>query len=161
MARRIVLDFSQFVETFAANGGILLLQQAFVGDRLRLHIFDGSRAPLPVETIKQRVGIAAVRNVNELARQRDPVLESAVHAHTADRIIDVRRIAGEQNPAAAEAPGDPLMHVVHVAVDDWIWPRVEAFAEAGVDPFVAHHLLIAFLGFGGKYAAPEALSILA
>jgi hypothetical protein len=49
----IILDFLQLVQTVAANGWVLFLQETFVCDRLRLHIFNGSQPPLAVEAIDQ------------------------------------------------------------------------------------------------------------
>ena len=48
-------------------------------------------------------------------------MDAAVHAHPTERVVDVRGIAGEEDPAFAKGLGDALMHpvqrgVLHLAV---------------------------------------------
>ena len=45
-------------------------------------------------------------------------MDAAVHAHAAERIVDVRGIAGEERAADAKAFRDALMHLVERDVGD-------------------------------------------
>ena len=115
---------------------------------------------MPVVTIEQGVRIGALPDVDELAGERDSILKAAVHAHAANRIVHVGGVARKNDASIAEAPGDALMHVVHVAVNN-LRRDAETLLEAGGDPAIAHHLIVAFLRLRGEHAAPQALAVIA
>nr|WP_262401976.1 hypothetical protein [Actinomadura sp. CNU-125] len=52
------------------------------------------------------------------AGRRGGVVDAAVHAEAAQRVVDVRGVAGQQHPADAEPLGDPLVHPVDPGVGD-------------------------------------------
>ncbi|MEO3867886.1 hypothetical protein ABGB18_03555 [Nonomuraea sp. B12E4] len=51
-------------------------------------------------------------------------MDAAVEADTAERAVDVRRVAGQHDVPGPERGGDPLVHVVDLEVDDRIAARV-------------------------------------
>jgi len=62
-------------------------------------------------------------DVAELLAQVGGILEAAVEAHAADRIVDVRGIAGEQHTARAKRGGNALMRDIEIAVHDLVGLR--------------------------------------
>ena len=45
-------------------------------------------------------------------------MNAEVHAHSAQRIVEMRRVAGQQHAAVPEAAGDALVHRIQIGVDD-------------------------------------------
>ena len=90
MLLRISDDLAQFAHALCAHGWVLFFEQLFVGDGLRLNIFNRRQTTLAVIACKKRLCIATAINFDQLARQRDAILEAAIHAHAANRIVDMR-----------------------------------------------------------------------
>ena len=70
--------------------GVALLHQPLVGDGLGLDIFHRGVAALAAVEIEQFVAGLAVDDAGELLGEIDAVVDAAVHAHAADRIVEVR-----------------------------------------------------------------------
>ena len=68
--------------------------------------------------VENAVGRLAADDAAEQAAQLDRIVDAEVQAQPAERIVDVRGVAGEEHAALAEARRDALMHVVEIAVDD-------------------------------------------
>src|SRR5690349_14819621 len=82
-------------------------------------------------------------------------MDAAVHAHAAERIVEVRRIAGEENAAAAVAFGHPLVHRVERAMRDLVAPGLGMHAlQPTLDRRIAKDVRFAFLCARRKHRAP-------
>src|SRR5262249_19957796 len=96
----------------AAEIGPVGLEVALVLDRLFLDVFECHQAALPVVTLKLGLGLAVMPDLDEARGQVDRVVNAAVHAHAAERIVDMRGVAGEERPSALERLRHPLVHLV-------------------------------------------------
>ena len=68
-----------------ADGGITLLQQPLVPDRLRLRMLDGDPTPLPVIAIEQAfIGLFS-QHLHELFGEIERIVDATVEPHAADR----------------------------------------------------------------------------
>lgn len=73
-----------------------------------VHAFsDLSAAPLRV--VEERIGAVAIESLDHRLRQLPRVLDPGVHALSAHRAGDVRRVAGQDDPAGREARAHPAM----------------------------------------------------
>src|SRR6185295_9913088 len=79
-----------------------LLEPLLVGHRLLLHVFDVER-PSPA-LVGVEVAFAG-KQVGEIPG----FVDAAVQPQAADRVVDVRRVAAEKDPALAELLRDALM----------------------------------------------------
>ena len=70
--------------------------------------------------VEQSVGRAIEDDARELVGQVGAILQSAIQSHAADRIVDMRAVAGEHDAALAEGRGDPLVGDVEIAMHDLI-----------------------------------------
>ena len=59
-----------------------------------------------------------------LSDKIDGVLNAAIQSHAADRIVDMRGVAGKQNASFAKGSRDTLVRHIEVAVNDLVWPIV-------------------------------------
>ena len=131
---------AQIVEIALARFRLARLQALLVGDRLLLHELDRHGAALEAVEIEQALGRAR-HYLEQLVAQIGRVLDAAVEAHAADRIVDMGGVAGEQHAALAEARRHPLVGDVEIAVDDFVGARRrEISLHARLDPGVAHDL---------------------
>ena len=82
-------------------------------------------------------------------------MHAAVHAHAADRAVDVRRIAGKDGAASAEVGGDALVHGVGRAMHHFIGliARQKAL-QLRLDEFVAEDFFRRVIDIGRKVHAP-------
>ena len=74
--------------------GIAFADDLLVAVGLLLHRLDRDGAALPVVAVEQAV-VGAGPDLLELVRQVERVLDAAIHAHAAKRIVDVGGIAGQ------------------------------------------------------------------
>ena len=138
-------------------------------------IFDGVERPLRVRIKAQDAsgklqefdaeGLLAVEQADVLPllddgqqflRQVKGIVHTAVHAHAAQRIVDVGRVAGQQHAAPTELFGHPLVHLVKGAVDGLVGLGLrQQVLQTRLHRLVGEHLLVALLGAGGKQHAPE------
>ena len=90
---------------------IALLHVLFVGDRGGLHVRRRNMAALPRIAIEQRSRFPRrIRRGSRLLSKVDGIMDAAVHAHGADRAVEMGGIAGQQHSALAETsqrPADP------------------------------------------------------
>src|SRR5262245_10684611 len=96
---RILRRAPELVELLRPHRAVALLEQTLVGDGLRLDVLGRGVPALPVVEIERLLAGLAAHHAGKLVRQADRIVDPAVHAHAADRIVDVRRVAGEQDPA--------------------------------------------------------------
>ncbi len=94
------------VERLPARRRIALADDLLVAVGLLLHRLDRHRAALPVVAVEQAI-VGAGPDVLELVGQVEGVLDAAVHAHAAERVVDVGGIAGQQDAAVAEILSPP------------------------------------------------------
>jgi hypothetical protein len=74
---------------------------------------------LAIIKVQQVVG-GAVQHPGERRGEGNGVVYAKIHSHATERIVDMRRIAGEQGAAAAIGVCDSLVHGIEVGVDDRI-----------------------------------------
>src|SRR5262245_16079325 len=96
-------DGAQLGVEFLALARVLLLDIALVLDGLALEIFLRHRAALTVIEIESIVARAVLDDRRELVGEIEGVVEAEIHAHAAQRIVDVRGIAGEEEAAVTIA----------------------------------------------------------
>ena len=91
--------------------------------RLRRRVKLGRhRSPLPAVEIEQIVGRVIIDHARQLLGQIGGILDAAVQAHTADRVVDVGGIARQQHAAFAEGFRHALMRHVKIAMNDLVRP---------------------------------------
>ena len=122
-ARRVSRDLPQFAEIAPARFRIARLQAFLVGDRLLLHEFDRNGSTLAAVEIEQFVGRSLENNLRQFFRQIGRILDAAIEAHAADRIVDVSGVAGKQHPPFAECPRHALVRYVKITMHDVIRSR--------------------------------------
>ena len=105
------------IERFLPRLRVAFADDLLIAMGLLLHRLDRDRAPLPVVAIEQPI-VGARPDLRELVGQVEGVLDTAVHAHAAERIVDVGGVAGEQDAAVPKALRHPLMHVIERAMRD-------------------------------------------
>ena len=150
-ARRVRGGLPQFGEIAPARFRVARLQALLVGDRLLLHEFDRDGAALAAVEIEQFVRRPLENNLRKLFRQIGRVLDAAVEAHAADRIVDVGGIAGQQHPPFTKGLRHALVRHVEIAMHDVVRPRRrEKRLDARLHAGIAHDV-----GFGLLGARPE------
>ena len=78
-----------------------ILQILLVLNRLLLHVLLGDGAPLHPVAVELFLRFAAMADIREAASEVESVVDTAVHAHAAKRIIDVGCIANEKHAILA------------------------------------------------------------
>lgn len=74
------------------------------------------------------------------------VVNAEVETKPAERIVDVRDIAGEEHAALAKRSRHPLIHIIEVAVHDFVAARLgNELLQAALDRFVGEQLSFALL----------------
>src|SRR6266568_5714258 len=95
-------DLPQLVEIASAQLGIARFEPVLVRYRLLLHELDRDRATLKIVEVEQTVRLTAEKNSRKLLGEIGRILDAAVEAHPADRIVHVRGVAREQRATLAE-----------------------------------------------------------
>jgi hypothetical protein len=108
------------VAKLVAFGRITRFEIALVGDRVLLHVFERDVAPLPVIAIEFMRGGFSALNPCQPISQVERVVNTAVHAHAPQRIVDMGGIASQKRAASAEGLGHALVHPIERGVDDLI-----------------------------------------
>jgi hypothetical protein len=80
-----------------------------------LHRLDRHGATLAVIAVEQPV-VGARPDLLEFVRQVERILNTAVHAHTSKRIVDVRSVACQHDSAMPESFRYLLMHLIQRTV---------------------------------------------
>src|SRR3984957_14759459 len=84
-------------------------------------------------------------------------MDTAVHAHAADRIVDVGAVAGEQHAAFVEGRGDALVHGVERVIGNFVIAALLVDAlQAALDAGHAQRRFVGLLFRHRKHAAPDA-----
>src|ERR1700730_13679533 len=84
-------------------------------------------------------------------------MDTAVHAHAADRIVDVAAVAGEQHAAFVEGRGDALVHGVEHIIGYFVVAALLMDAlQAALDAGHAQRRLVGLLLRHREHAAPDA-----
>src|SRR6266516_4578468 len=152
----VLRDAPQLVEMLAADHRVLFLERLLVLDRLRLHVIDLRLAALARVEV-EHIGLGAAEpDIGDLGREIHGVVDAAVHAHAADRIVDVGAVAGEQDAALVEGRGHALMHGIERVIRDFVsaLPGVDAL-QAALDALHAQGLFVGFLRRDRHDAAPD------
>ena len=106
--------------------------------------------------------VAAMPGFFQLFGKVQPVMDAAVHAHPAQRVIDVGGVAGERHAAFGEGRRDPLVHAVQVPVQQVIGRIVGvAFGEPRLNPLIAQHFFVRCVAEGREKCAPDAFALVA
>ena len=122
-----------------------------------LHEFDRDGSALTAVEIEQFLRRAFENDLRQLFRQIGRILDAAVEAHAADRIVDVGGVAGQQHAAFAERLSDALVRHVKIAMHDVVGARRrEKRLNARLHAGVAHDVGFRLLGAGGEHRAPQA-----
>ena len=73
-------------------------------------------------------------------------MDAAVHAHAADRIVDVGAVAGEQHAAFVEGRGDALVHGIERVIGNFVFAALFMDAlQAALDAGHAQRRLVGLL----------------
>src|SRR5688572_16307856 len=91
-------DTAQLVVNPLALARVLLLDIALVFDGLTLKILLRDSSPLAVVKIEQGLACAIADDGGELVGEVEGVVETEVHAHPAQRIVDVGGVARNEQP---------------------------------------------------------------
>ena len=84
-------------------------------------------------------------------------MDAAVHAHAAERIVDVRGVARQERAAVLERLRDPLVHLVERDVGDLVMRDARHHrGHQRLRKFGAQRLFVAFIGRDRKHHAAEA-----
>src|ERR1700716_528772 len=106
----IARDGSQLVAEPRLLGRIARFQIALVLDRVLLHIFERDQPALCVVAVELAVAGLAGPDPRQPFGEVDDVMDAAVHAHAAERIVDVGGVADQEGAAHPEKLRHPLMH---------------------------------------------------
>src|SRR6202042_3624590 len=132
-------------------------QRLLILDGLRLDIIDLGLAALARVAVEHAVLGAAEPHVGEFFGQVDRIWGAAVHAHAADRVVDVGAVAGEQHAAFVEGRGDALVHGIERVIGDFVFAALLVDAlQAALDAGHAQRRFVGLLLRHRKYAAPDA-----
>jgi len=83
-------------------------------------------------------------------------VHAAVHAHAAQRVVDVGRVPGQEDAATAELLRHALVHLVQRAVYGAVGLRLgQQCLQAALDRGVTQALLVGLGGRGGEEHAPQ------
>src|ERR1700719_4364594 len=84
-------------------------------------------------------------------------MDAAVHAHAADRVVDVGAVAGKQHAAFVEGRGDALVHGVERVIGNFVFSALLMDAlQAALDAGHAQRRLVGLLFRHRENAAPDA-----
>src|SRR6202042_2149591 len=67
-----------------------------------------------------RLGLLAAPDLDQALGQVHRIVNTAIHAHSAERVVDMRGIADQEGAAAAECFGDALMYAIEGSVSDLV-----------------------------------------
>src|SRR6516165_6658391 len=136
------------------------LEIALVLDRLFLDVFERHQAALPVVALELALGLAVMPDLDEARGQVDRVMNATVHAHAAQRVVDMRGVAGEERASALERLRHSLVHFVKRDVSDIV------IGDAGhhrgherLREVAAYRELVAFVRRDWKHHAAEAWNL--
>ena len=101
MASRVVGHLAELAETALARRRVPLLQALLVRDRLLLHILDVQGSSRPFVGIE--IDRLMARSAAQEFRQMPCLVDAAVQAKAADRVVDMRGVAAKEHAALAEA----------------------------------------------------------
>src|SRR5262245_26486023 len=96
----------------AAEFSPVRFEVALVLDRLLLDMFERHKPALPIVTCKLGRAAVSMPHLSQSRRQVDRVMNAAVHAHSTQRIVDVRSIAHQEGASELKCLCDPLVHPV-------------------------------------------------
>src|SRR5689334_887664 len=141
----------------AANRRVFFFERFFVLDGLRLNVIDLRLAALPRVAIEQaRLGTAEP-DLGEFFGKIDGVVDAAVHAHAADRIVHMGAIADEQHATLVEGLGYTLMHRVERVIGNIIVAALLMDTlQTALETRNAQCFLIGLRLRHREYAAPDA-----
>src|SRR5438309_1814179 len=113
-------DRCPFLQIPMANLGIALLQQSLVTLGDGIDRIDRGR--LSLELIARELVLAAltVPDASESLGQAEGVVKAAVETHAAERVVDMRGVARQENTVLAVCRGDALADAIDRAHDDLI-----------------------------------------
>src|SRR3984893_104204 len=98
MLLEIVDSTTQIVVIGAAGLWLTCIEDCAVAQRGLLYDVERHLAPLPAVAL-QRFERRAAQDRDKLLRKIECVVNAAVEAHTAERVVDMRRITGNQHAA--------------------------------------------------------------
>src|SRR6516162_230231 len=104
----------------AAELSPIRLEIAFVLDRLSLDVFARHRPSLAIIAREIVLRLSSVPGLDQARRQVDRVVDAAVHAHPAERIVDMRGVAGEKSASALKRFRHPLVHFIEGGMRDLV-----------------------------------------
>ncbi len=131
--------------------------QRLVRDGVLLHELHAHLPPLAVVEREQFAGIATGMDADQLVRKVPRIVDPAIHAHAAERVVDVRGIAREQHAAAVVGARDALVHAVERAVHELVGAVVRGHVmQALLDPAIRQpQRIVLDLRVGGDQHAPQ------
>src|SRR2546421_11690789 len=89
-------------------------------------------------------------------RNVERVMDAAVHAHAAKRVVKVRGIAGEEYASLAIALRHALVNRIERAMRDVVAPRLRMHAlQPPLDGRIRKNVGLAFLRLRGEHRAPD------
>ena len=109
----------QFLKPRPLHSGIAFFHGLLVADRHGLHLLDGGGAALPRIKVEQSFRLAMPMTA-ELVAKIDGIMDAAVEAEAAERIVQMGGVAGEQHAAGTESGCHALMHPVSALVANLI-----------------------------------------
>src|SRR6185312_11402206 len=137
--------------------GVPGLEVALVRNRNLVHVLQGDRPALALVAVQLNFIQTLADYRGELFGQIKGVVDAAVHAHAAERIVEVRGVAGEKAAPLAVALRHPLMHRIERAMAYLVSSRTCVNAvKATLYRSFGNGLLVLFLLAHGKHRAPHA-----
>src|SRR5579863_4630762 len=101
MRNRIGRDRRELLEISRARRGVFFFYALLVGDGLLLDEFNVQRPAMLIVEIKRAGRRLAADDAAQEAAQLDRVMNAEIKSKPAERIVDVRGIAGEKHTALA------------------------------------------------------------
>src|SRR5262245_28899789 len=153
---RIGSEGAQLVEVALPGVVIPRFEPLLVGNRLLLHELARDRAAPQIIHVEESLGTTAQHDLGEHLGQASRVLQATVETHPTDRIVHVRRIAGQQHTPGAKCCCDALVCRVEIPVHHLV--RLAArkeLLEPRFDGLVTQQLLLARTWIGRIYGTPQ------
>src|SRR5438477_7525616 len=113
-------DRGPFLEIATADLGIALLQQPLVALGDGIDRIDRGRLSLELIACELVLATLTVPDASEPLGQAEGVVKAAVETHAAERVVDMRGVARQENAVFAICRGDALADAIDRTHDDLI-----------------------------------------
>ena len=91
---------------------------ALVLDRLLLDVLERHLPALRLVAVEFVEALAPMPDIGKPRGEADRIMDAAVHAHSAERIVDMRSVPAKERAIEPERPRHPLVYLVERDMGD-------------------------------------------